>query len=187
MDASYFKKMSRRELIDKAEEILLEDKEVEYRKGLCSDVHIFSNEKTVYATFSMPIRFVPLNSSAYYGAAVDFVEDLVSYDTLTNPEGFEGDTRFYRETTADKEALSYVFSILKADPNFRKFSSGKISDGTALTIRERSDHYAVTAVTDSVEYGVEVYKGTGEMNGYYNASVSLPPDDFDRSVEIKKE
>jgi hypothetical protein len=143
-------------------------------------VKVMASDRTVYVTFDMSVRYVPLQSRFCYGLYVNITDMMSSMATIGNPSDFmeDGPAKFFQPTEESRKAIAFVKEAFKREgtDHFEPF-----------TIFDMGDHYDIEMVNEWVEAGVKVDKETGKVSGEYHNHLEPMPDLEDEVREVFEE
>jgi hypothetical protein len=144
------------------------------------EIHVSTVEGDAYVSFTMPIKYVPLDTAAYYGVTVDLTNEFVYYSSLSNPEGYydgTGKVGFYEPTEEDRKSIDFVAEAISRDSGF-DFRLEKPQD--EMVIYERDTHFTVTVTSRYQESFYKIEKETGRIYDEGHAHLVPPPEiDFE--------
>lgn len=140
------------------------------------EIEVLTRQDTTYVIFSLPVKYVPLASAAYYGVTVDITNKAIFYSSLSNPEDyFEGtkELDFYEPTEKDRESIDFVADAIYRDSGF-DFRIEKPQD--EMVIYERDTHFAVTVTSRFQESFYKIDRKTGRLFDKGHAHLIPPPE-----------
>ena len=152
-------------IIDIAEKEIQQD-HPEFSKENFDHIKVLTDDVSVSVSFVMPIRYVPRNSTAYYGVLYGLAEPggpISSWDRQSNPKNSythdlykEDDTRFFQPTDESTEAIALVLKALE-------LQAEDVHWEESVTIYEQETTYDVTFNSPTTISNHTVTKGTGEV------------------------
>ena len=179
-NADELKALGREAIIDIAEKEIQKD-HPEFSKELFDHIKVLVDEVSVYVSFVMPIRYVPRDSTAYYGVLYGLADPdgpISSWDSQANPKDLykASGTRFFQPTDESTEAIALVLKALEIqaeDVHWRE----------SVTIHEQETAYEVTCDSPSTVSDHTVTKGSGEIVSHGH-SHWMPGEDEGRFEEF---
>ena len=161
--ASDLKKLGREAIIEIAEEAIKQRNE-DFSRENFDRIKVLVKTSSVYVSFSIPVRYVPLNSSAYYGVLYGLADPkgpMSSWDTVSNPpEAFDSKKiTFFQPTEASDRVISFVLGALDID-------AGTLSDQDTVTITEQENAFDVSIESPDAGSSYTVAKVTGEVQSH---------------------
>ena len=153
----------------------------EFSKELFGHIKVLVDEASVYVSFVMPIRYVPRDSTAYYGVLYGLADPdgpFSSWNSEANPEDLfrPGDTRFFQPTEESSEAIALVLKALEIRPE-------DVYWRESVTIVEQETTYDVTCDSPSTISKHTVTKGTGEIVSHGHSHWLHSPGEDDGRLE----
>lgn len=140
-------------------------------------VKVMASNTDIYTTFTMPIKFSPLNSKYYYGVYVNLIDKMTSKNMISNPKDFESDAdiSFFKNT---EESLSQILFVIKGINNYDAIGSIDDIKGFEddMTIIEFDAYYDVIVLSDFQESWYKVEKSTGRVYDEGHAHLILDED-----------
>jgi len=185
MNVEDIRKLGRKGIIDLAVERIRQSPTIDSSSFDIKDfdrIKVMASDQSVYVTFNMSIRYVPLNSASHYGVYVNLIENLMSFGHVSNPrdykEDIEAKLKFFTPMEESEKAIAFVLdAIRKNDRSESEF-----------TIYEKPNYYEIEIVEEEVEGGYKVDKVTGKIYDVYHDQLVPPPGDRDEEKfeEIKE-
>ncbi|MDX1628764.1 MAG: hypothetical protein R3345_08690 [Fulvivirga sp.] len=161
-------KLGRDSIISKAK-IKLEREYPTFNFDEFSNVRALASDEHLYVNFSVPYRYVPLNSEAIYSMSVFLGGNLqFSATHLSNGEKPASKPDFYQP---DENYHRVIAFIIKATENDKSISSIKENTevfGHVVSIYEKEDHYKVSIDSRSTSSGYKVSKADGVVSGHWH-------------------
>lgn len=150
------------------------------------NISILESQNEIHVRFSQPARYVPFQSRARYDVSVMLIQQTVSYNTIANPDEYEGsaEPRFYVPTKDDMK--NYLF-VVRAIRKNNGTDITTLPEGTSATILEKSDYFQVIVVSDEQESRYKTDKISGKVYDEEHAHlVPPPPTDKDHGIIFNK-
>lgn len=159
-NADELKAIGREGIVAIAEKEIQKD-HPEFSKELFDHIKVLVDEASVYVSFVMPIRYVPRDSTAYYGVLYGLADPngpMSSWNRESNPKDLYkgGDTRFFQPTAESSEAIALVLEALE-------IQAEDVHWQESVTIHEQETTYDVTFDSPTTVSDHMVTKGTGEI------------------------
>ncbi len=181
-EADELKALGREAIIDIAEKEIQKD-HPEFSKELFGHIKVLVDEVSVYVSFVMPIRYVPRDSTAYYGVLYGLADPdgpMSSWNSQSNPKDLykESDTRFFQPTEESSEAIALVLKALE-------IQAEDVHWQESVTIHEQETTYSVTFNSPATVSDHTVTKGTGEIVSHGHSHwMPMPGEDEGRLEEF---
>jgi len=170
--------LGQEDLVRMAAEALASDG---FRRESFDRVTVARSEEDVCVRFEMSVRYVPLDSEAYYSAVRCLVQRLTVRSPLRNPPDrpSQGGTVFFEPSDESRAATSFVTQALAHHPEAGLDAREGIPEGTVVTILEEAHAYAVEVLTATTESRLRVEKGSGMVTELWHADLLPDPEEED--------
>ena len=191
-----FKKLGRERIIQlAAEELRREaDSESNFKVENFDQIKVMASEKNIYVTFSMSFRYVPLNSSAYYGVYVSLTEDMMSYRSHDNREdeyNYRQLLKFFVPRKESKKAIAFVINAINKSGKVGSIDNGKLPENDYMIIRDKPSYYGIERVSRVSKYVLSFYKIDKISGKIYDATheqlAPLPEENNEEKFEEIKD
>jgi len=191
-----FKKLGRERIIQlAAEEVRREvDSESNFKVENFDQIKVMASEKNIYVTFSMPFRYVPLNSSAYYGVYVSLTEDMMScrpHDNREDEYNYRQELKFFVPTKESKKAIALVINAINQSGKVGSIDNGKLPENDYMIIRDKPSYYGIERVSRVSKYVLSFYKIDKISGKIYDATheqlAPLPEENNEEKFEEIKD
>ncbi|MEM7352515.1 MAG: hypothetical protein AAF657_17070 [Acidobacteriota bacterium] len=158
--ANDLKALGREVIIERAVDEIRQRHE-DFSREHFDQIKVLVNESSVYVGFAMSVRYVPLNSRAYYDLFWGLVDPSGvkrTYSPVANPREAEDleQPRFFQPNAASARAIAFVLGALDID-------AGALHDRETVTIREQASTFEVEVESPQTGSSYTVAKGTGEV------------------------
>jgi hypothetical protein len=139
--------------------------------------------KSVWVSFDMSYRFVPLNSCYYYGFAVNLCDGLNSYGPVCNyknPSGCPiGPQKFYNFTVEYNKVIQFIINSINNSSKVPHIPDGKLYKDDGMTIYEKEKYYQIEISSPSGSLYYKIKKNTGKAYDITSDTNAEPPFDKD--------
>lgn len=128
-------------------------------------IKVMYNKKDLYVTFNNTFKFVPFNTSHYYGVYVNLINKMTSKNALSN---FEKDTliinmRFFVPSENSSKAINFVIKSVNKSEMVGSIEDKTLPEGSDMTITEKKSHYEIGVDSESTYSSYKIKKETGEI------------------------
>ncbi|MFP4563479.1 MAG: hypothetical protein ACLFRY_09235 [Spirochaetia bacterium] len=140
------------------------------------EIEVSTRRDETYVSFSMPVKYVPLDSAAYYGVTVNITTKTLYYSSLSNPEdSYEGTEAlgFFEPCGTDLQDLDFAADAIYREMGF-DFRIEKPRD--EMVIYERDAHFEVTVISPYQESWYKIDRRTGRLYDDGHAHLIPPPE-----------
>jgi len=143
-------------------------------------IRVMANKTTIFVSFHIPIKYLPLNSQFYGDIGVNIIEKQLSHSVLSNPRDLESYDRknisFYKQTEDAKKHLQFVLNSDNKNNNsidIEKLEFEFFEDD--MVVREQLDHYEVNFVSKNWDESYMVDKVSGKKYNIVTGTIAHPP------------
>ena len=173
MNIEELKKLDRESIIELAIN-QLKERFKSFNPEHFDEIKVMMSETSLYVTFNITFKYVPMKSSYYYGVYINLVESLTSRVPISNPQyhKIKDKVYFFTPTEESKKAVSFVLEAIK--------SAGEFPE--PMIIRDNRKYYEIEIVSEDVAGGYKIEKGSGKLFDDWHDSLVHPPKDEDEEI-----
>ena len=132
-------------------------------------VRVMEGKEVLYVQFSIPYRYVPLNTSAIYNLSVYLNGTTqLSQGSLSNNAKVSFDTGFYKPDTAYHEVITFIDEATSRDSEISSIKEVVEIYKHDVIIMEMPGEYQVDISSSSTSSGYLVNKQTGEVYDHWH-------------------
>jgi|GEM_PF-7116723 len=140
-------------------------------------IKVMASADEIFVSFENPIIYVPYGTEYYYEVLVDLTNEMVSYDSRSNPEDYSSPDAltYYKPSEKDKKEMLFALNAVnKAEASLVAYYQSL--QGTRYLILPSKTKIKVWMISDFQEVEYEVDKASGEVTELLKAQ--LEPDLF---------
>jgi hypothetical protein len=149
MNVKEINKLGREEIIkmavEKLNQIFSQAGVIDFNPINFDCIRVMVADDSVSVTFGMTYRYIPLNSAYYYGVFIDLIENVISYNSLTNPQDhdYNGKPKFFCPNEISEKTIAFVIDAINKCDDIESIIDGQLPDDTTMAIYEKPDHYEI--------------------------------------------
>ncbi|MCK0129877.1 hypothetical protein MWU59_00010 [Flavobacteriaceae bacterium F08102] len=135
-------------------------------------VKVMASADEVFVSFENPIIYLPMKSEYYYEVLVDLTNEVVSYDSRSNPEDYTSPhplTYFKMSPAHEKDVLFALNAVHKTNASLAAYYQSL--NGTRYLILPNEKNIRVWMMSDYQEVEYEVDRTSGEVKELYKADL----------------